>query len=271
MSETHHAAVAKSRPTPAAPLTGVCVVSLRPVNTNAALLRAATRLGARCLHVPGLRLRALDSTQTRRVLETTVHAPIVIATSPAAVRFAMRLRTLAAQPRQRWIALGEGTRAALARAGIRDVTVPQRMDSEGLLALPELAAVRGVAIGLISAPGGRGVITQTLTTRGATVLRANVYCRQPARLDRRHADRVRALPAASALLLTSAEALDNVLAQLPADACARLRTCVLVASSDRLLDLAAARGFQHVLRADGPQSAQLLTALVAHVLAGGFR
>ena len=38
-----------------------------------------------------------------------------------------------------------GTAAARRRAGLEPIAVPERMDSEGLLALPELRDVRGIA------------------------------------------------------------------------------------------------------------------------------
>ncbi|MFX9532994.1 uroporphyrinogen-III synthase, partial [Acinetobacter baumannii] len=65
------------------------------------------------------------------------------------------------------------------RAGLEPVAVPERMDSEGLLALPELRDVRGIAVGLVTAPGGRDAIAPALRARGAQVRRADVYRRLP--------------------------------------------------------------------------------------------
>src|SRR3546814_12885773 len=44
---------------------------------------------------------------------------------------------------------------------------PQRMDSEGLLALEPLQQVSGLTIGLVTAPGGRGELQPALQRRGA--------------------------------------------------------------------------------------------------------
>ena len=52
------------------------------------------------------------------------------------------------------------------------------MDSEGLLALPVLADVHGLRIGLVTAPGGRGLIAAQLQAAGATIERADVYQRR---------------------------------------------------------------------------------------------
>ena len=51
--------------------------------------------------------------------------------------------------------------------------------SEGLLALPELQSLRGLPVGLVTAPGGRGLIGETLAHRGALVHLAEVYRREP--------------------------------------------------------------------------------------------
>ena len=55
-------------------------------------------------------------------------APVVVFTSPAAVRAAAQLRPLAVRTGQHWLAVGAGTAAALRRAGIVQVQAPGRMD-----------------------------------------------------------------------------------------------------------------------------------------------
>ena len=70
--------------------------------------------------------------------------------------------------------MGEGTARALQAHGVAEVHAPQRMDSEGLLALPVLADVRGLRIGLVTAPGGRPD-RRAVAAAGATIERADVY------------------------------------------------------------------------------------------------
>ena len=253
------------------PLSGWFVVSLRPVGQHRRLLRAAEALGADGLSLPGLRLAAREDTPTRVALDASLRCSRVVFTSPAAVRFSIRLRTLQTHPHQRVFALGEATHAALHRAGIVDVLIPRQATSESLLELPELAALSGEQIGIVTAPGGRGLLDHALRERGATLAIAEVYAREPARLNRAHAQRLLEAQGQGAVCITSAEALRNVLAALPDAARATLRRCMAVVSSARLDAIARDAGFQAIVRADAPTPRSLLAALCAHAKQQGFR
>ena len=181
--------------------------------------------------------------------------PVLVFTSPAAVRAAAALQPLQALPGQHWLAVGAGTAAALRRAGVTAAQAPRRMDSEGLLALPALAAAPRV--GLVTAPGGRGMLTPALQARGSTVLRADVYERVPLALADADIQRLLALQAPAALALSSGEALQQVLAQLPAPAVAILRGTFAVAASERLATLARDLGWEQVVVAGSPRPAAL--------------
>jgi uroporphyrinogen-III synthase len=88
-----------------------------------------------------------------------------------------------------------------------------------------------------------------------------VYRRGPARLDARHARALLSTSEPLGLLLSSAEALDNVLTQLPAEAVARLKRARVAASSERLVAHARQRGFTDLQLAAGPQPQALVAAL----------
>lgn len=222
--------------------------------------RAARRLGGGCIALSPWALQPREDDASRRRLREALALPKVIVTSPAAARAAARLQSLRALARQRWFAVGAGTAAALRRAGVAEVTVPARMDTEGLLDLQELAAVAGDRIALVTAPGGRGELAPALEARGATVLRADVYDRVPLPPNARALAALRALEAPAVVALSSGEALAHLLATWPADALARLRACLVVAASDRLVALAHGHGFTDVRRAAGPSAAQLVAA-----------
>ncbi|RBF72606.1 uroporphyrinogen-III synthase, partial [Xanthomonas oryzae pv. oryzae] len=121
------------------------------------------------------------------------------------------------------------------------------------------------AVGLITAPGGRGMLAPTLEQRGARIVRADVYQRIPLRL---RASAIQALSHAlprSVLALSSAEALTLVLQQLPSALIEKWQRRPVVASSDRMLDAAHAAGFIHRMRAEGPLPKQLAAAAAAIV------
>src|SRR4249919_366729 len=105
------------------PLQGWYVISLRPLGQHATLRRHAARLGARTFALSTLRLQALPA---GAALAEALRCPLVLFTSPAAVRFAQAARPLRAKAGQSWFAPGAGTAAALRRAGIEGVLHPAR-------------------------------------------------------------------------------------------------------------------------------------------------
>ncbi|WP_179453369.1 uroporphyrinogen-III synthase [Xanthomonas arboricola] len=251
-----------TRPAPAT--AAWTLISLRPSGEHGPLRRAAARHGARVLALSPWRLTPNDTDQARTALHQALRAPIVVFTSPAAVQAAQRLAPLQRPPQAQWVSVGDGTARALHACGIDEVVRPSRMDSEGLLALPLFQPPLS-SVGLVTAPGGRGMLAPALEHRGARILRADVYQRLALPL---RAGQVKALAAAmprSVLALSSAEALALVLQQLPNALVQAWRQQPVVASSDRMLASAQAAGFTRVARAEGPLPVQLAAAAAAVV------
>nr|WP_276568228.1 uroporphyrinogen-III synthase [Xanthomonas euroxanthea] len=240
------------------------LISLRPSGEHAPLRRAAARHGGRLLALSPWRLQTNHTPQALAALRQALHAPIAVFTSPAAVHAAHRLAPLQRPAQAHWVSVGDGTARALQACGIDTVIRPTRMDSEGLLALP-LFRQPLQAVGLITAPGGRGMLAPALEQRGARILRADVYQRVALRL---RASSVQALADAlpeCVLALSSAEALTLVLQQLPTALIDALRQRPVVASSERMRESAHAAGFHQVVRAAGPLPEQLAAAAAAIV------
>ena len=245
----------------ARPFAGIRVAITRPAGTGTAWARRIRGLGGTPLLLPGASLRPVpDVTAARKALRTALACDAAIFTSPAAVRFARALGL----PRTSThvLAPGAGTQRALRHAGFARSEAPAREDSEGILALPLLQHVRGLRVGLIGAAGGRGLLDRELAARGAMVVRAHVYQRLPARLDRRHAEALqRNTRKPLYVLLSSAETLANILAALPEDARHALCAGSAVVSSARLATAAREAGFARVLRAASAQADAMLAAL----------
>jgi len=255
-------------------LRGWTIIGLRASNQQAPLRRASRAHGAVFLSLPGLRLLPQADQISRANLFAALACPLCIFTSPAAVRFARPLpnpRPAAMQV----LAIGSGTAAALRRAGIRDVQIPTSlMRSEGLLALSALSPPPA-QVGLVTAPGGRGEIANSLRDRGSEVCIAEVYRREPAKLTASARRRLLAVGGKVALLLSSEEALRSVFAQLGEVERQQLQSAVVVCASPRLCDVAHRLGFSRWLDAGSTQPSAQLAALISHcrhdVTAGGFR
>lgn len=258
-SLAYHQRMAASRP-----LGGIRVAITRPAGAGAALTRAVRKLGGTPILLPGSSLRAIaDTTAARKMLKAALDCDIVIFTSPAAVRFARQLALL--RSRAQILAPGAGTLRALRRAGLVNAQAPAREDSEGILALGVLKDVRDRRIGIIGAPGGRGLLAPELGARGAEVMQAHVYRRLPARLDRRHVEALLHGDGRRPLyvLLSSAEALANILNGLPDDARRALLAGTAAVSSVHLASAARRAGFAGVRRAASAHATSLLAAVVA--------
>jgi uroporphyrinogen-III synthase len=243
-------------------LAGATLVITRPAGTSAAFAARARALGGDTLAVPGLSLReAADAPTARAALQAARGAHTWIFTSPAAVRFAFRLvPDLAIAPPARALCVGSGTARALALRGIPAIAPRASSDSEGLLALPELADVRGRRIALVCAPGGRDAIAAELQRHGALVEAIHVYQRKPPRLTRHHFEALAHASDPLITLLSSGTALTNLVALLPAPLLTRLRHQTLVVSSARLAALARGHGFEDILEAASALPHDLLEA-----------
>ncbi|MBS3959152.1 MAG: uroporphyrinogen-III synthase [Xanthomonadaceae bacterium] len=229
--------------------------SLRPAGEHAALRRAAQAAGWRLRVLPLLRTRGCEAGPA---LAAALACDWRIATSPLAVRRVARLGPWPSTGVD--FAVGAGTAAALAAAGARRVLQPARMDSEGLLDLPELAAIGDGPLGLLTAPGGRGLIAATLAARGVRLHLAMVYERRPLHGGARRLAAFAADPGAP-LLLSSGEALDRLLERLGPAASVHLGARLLVVPSERLAERLRALGLREPRVAADPRPAALLTAL----------
>lgn len=237
------------------------LLSLRPRGQHAGLRKAAARAGGRLLALSPLAIVPMVDARTRHMVAAALDADAWIFTSPNAVRTAHALQ-LPAAPGRAVLAVGAGTRRALQRLGVA-ADAPDRMDSEGLLAMPLLQALSGRRIALFTAPGGRNRLAPALGARGADVLRVDVYARQPATI---RPSRWRALaaalrgPAPVVLALSSGEALQALMAQASPDLRGALRGQAVVAASTRLATLAREAGFARIAVASDARPTSLVRA-----------
>lgn len=244
------------------PLNGWTLLSLRPRGQHAGLRAAAARWGARLLALSAQAIELLDDASARAALRQALNADVLLFTSPNAVRGANALQALSPSRQQRVLAVGSGTRSTLGRLGI-DAQAPARMDSEGLLGMPQLADVADLRIGVVTGVAGRDLLAPTLRRRGAEVTRADTYRRVPVALPARaQAGLAAALatPERVVIALSSAEALAGLLAQLPVGTRHALSGCAVIAASARLAKSAADAGFHRIAISASARPAALLRA-----------
>ncbi|WP_088331434.1 uroporphyrinogen-III C-methyltransferase [Lacimicrobium sp. SS2-24] len=177
----------------------------------------------------------------------------VIFISTSAARLAVDAMTDKEWPSQlSYFAVGNSTAALLRQAGV-SVQVPQQQDSEGLLTLAELNAINGQSVLLLKGEGGRPLLAQTLTERGAHLIALNLYRRQRVRQPKPTGpwkpEQIQCIISTSGELMAAAfDQFD------PSWLCSR--PWILV--SDRLMQEARERGITHVLRSDDASDEALI-------------
>jgi len=231
-------------------LEGLGVVLTRPRAAAEALAPALQAEGARVFVFPALAIEPMDlSPALRNLLECVGRFDLAIFVSANAVEhgLAMLQRVAAWPSRLQAAAIGEATAEALRNHGVaRVISPPDRHDSEGLLGLAQLQAVRGQNIIVFRGEGGRERIKETLEERGARVEYAESYRRVRPESDARalvQAWRRGEVHAVSAL---SAETLRNFVAMLGADASDLTGSATLVVPHPAIAADADARRFARV-------------------------
>ena len=193
------------------PLNDAGIVITRPARQAAGLAREIAALGGRPLIFPAIViLPPADASALRAVQSNLARYDIAIFVSANAVEYGVG--DPAAWPaRILTLAPGPGTAAALAAVGIANARIPATtMDSEGVLALPQLLDVSGKRIVIFRGDGGRELLRTALEARGATVVQVECYRRAKPQggaaglIDAWREQRV------DAVALTSGEGLDNL-------------------------------------------------------------
>lgn len=247
---------------PRGPLAGVGVLVTRPVRQAAGLVRQLAALDATTVVFPAIViLPPRDPAALARV-----HASL--ASFDAAIFVSGNAAEYGVPPNAPWpstlpaFATGPGTASALAAVGVVDVRVPKATyDSEGLLALPELTAVRGQRIVIFRGEGGRDHLARTLRERGAQVDYAECYRRAlPTSGSSGLADAI-LRDQVQATTITSGEGLDNLCKLLAADARDRLVRAPVFVPHHNIAAHARALGFAAIVT--GPGDAGLVAGLLA--------
>lgn len=225
----------------------------RPEAQAEALCAAIESRGARALRFPVLGIAPADDMSALEAVTARLDEfDLVFFVSPNAVDFALR-HVLAQRD---WPAgviaatVGGGSERALRRHGFAHVLAPtEGFDSEAVLALPEFsgAAIRGKRVLVLRGDGGRELLGEELTRRGALVEHVSVYRRFCP-----HADASVLLDAGplDALVLTSSEGVRNLACMLGPHALGALRSVPVYAPHPRIVGSAFDAGFRSVVETD---------------------
>jgi len=251
------------------PLAGKTIVVTRPRAQGDALAEGIRQAGGEAWRFPLLEIIPYpDSAPLQEAANRLIDAAFAIFISANAVRYAMPVLRAIWPESLLAVAPGMGTAEALAAAGIARCLLPkERFDSEGVLALPELAAekIAGRDILLFKGEGGRELLATTLAERGANVFPVPVYRRVAPREGQDEFFARLAACQFDAITLSSSEALRH-LRQLAAER-SEILPCLhalpLFTAHPRIADHAEEAGFTRVICTD-PHDTGLLAGLCAY-------
>lgn len=249
---------------PEGELSGRVIVITRPVEQAHVLADLVRLHGGTPLFFPLLAISPLENyTRFNASLNLLTSTDWAIFISTNAVQQAMP-RVLQYYPvlpqHLRFAAIGSSTAAELRKFGVKEVLTPQdRFDSEHLLALPEMQAVAGQRIMIFRGVGGRELLAETLSARGAKVVLAECYRRINPQPDAGELPRLWQNKQLHAMVVTSSEALRNLL-DLTGNA-AWLRDLQLCVNHARIAEQAQQHGLR-VAIADMPGDAGMLKCLL---------
>ena len=251
------------------PLRGLTLVVTRPRVQAARTAAALREAGADVIEFPALAIAPINASIS---LAELAQASGIIFVSANAVAYGLPVlqRDGKIAPNKQIFAIGRATATALTDAGFKDVVSPQQsIDSEGLLAMPQLRHVDGRHIILVkgrSDAGGRTLLEQTLTARSARVTVLECYRRAPfepdlaARESFLNSFEKGRINACFALSVETLDSLINIFSNMKIPAQSKM---MLLVPHPRVADAARTRGFAMI--AEVPMADSAMVAAVSQL------
>lgn len=206
-----------SRPTESLPesLRGLRVVVTRPEGQGESLCRAIEAAGGQAINFPVLAIMdPLDNGPLLDIIDRLEQFDLAIFISPNAVQKAMNLiQARAGLPASLQLAtVGRGSARELKRIIGRepDIFPKENYNSEGLLAEPALQDMHGKRVVIFRGDGGRELLAEELTRRGAAVEYAEAYRRSQPNADIQPLLQAWARDEIDIIVITSGQGLRNL-------------------------------------------------------------
>lgn len=230
-------------------LLGLRVLNTRPKDQAQALTKAITQAGGIVIACPTLAIQAVSH-------QGATHWPDLNAIDKAifissnAVRFcfdALKSQGLDWPYHIKVIAIGLSTAKALTTYGVTVAEMPAMPDSESLLTLNSLQAVKNQAVLLVKGKGGRPLIENCLVERGARIFTLDVYERVLPNIEPSWLDSLWKNDLVDVILITSEGSLMNLLQLFGEDARPWLESKTYCVISQRLAQSASALGLRKLI------------------------
>lgn len=246
-------------------LNNLGVLVTRPEHQAGPLCQWIEREGGVAIRCPTLSIaEPRDWTPALAIFDRLTDGQLIIFTSVNAVDRALPpIRERGGFPPGLNIAaIGQATAQALARQGVTQCIRPEQdFTSEALLALPHFQNIAGQRMVIVRGEGGRELLAETLTARGAHVECAEVYRRERPIIDAEALLKRWAQGEIGAVVMTSIESLQNLFDMLGSAGKPYLCETPLIVVSARIQERAAEYGCRHLMLAREASDAAIMATL----------
>ena len=235
------------------------VLVTRPKQLAEELCRAIKKYGGKTTLFPTLEIaEPEDRSSLLNAIGSIDSFDFALFISPSAVLKTAEHINISELPLQ-IISLGSSTTKALEAKGCAVSIKPNGHDSEALLQLPQLQAsqIKDKRLIIFKGEGGRNLITETLTERGAIIVNANMYRRSmPQHYTALTSD---ALQSIDVILISSAECLNNLVNMV--DNKQTLYDKTILVPGNRCKNTAINLGFKSVIETQNATNAAFIDTL----------
>jgi len=240
----------------------MAVLVTRPEEQGKELCQQLAQSGISALHHPLIQIEA--GADLPHLIPDIHQCDTIIAVSQHAVSLSdqfLRNQHSFWSTSIRYLAVGQKTAHLLSKATGQTVHYPEVSDSEHLLALADLQSVSGQNIVILRGNGGRELIHETLSKRGAKVTYKEVYRRVDLPFDADiHVNKWQQAEVDS-LVVTSSHQLMFFMSQLDSLSTLWALQLTVFVPSNRIAQDAKAMGFQHIVITKSAANSDLVAAL----------
>lgn len=223
------------------------ILNTRPSGQNSSLSTIINSAGGQSIELPAITIEPVHNWMQHLPSLNSIKQAIFI--SPNSVNlFFDALKN----QRMNWpssiavMAIGKTTEATLESRGIKVECTPSEANSEGLIQLPMLQAIKNETVLVVKGEGGRPLIGDTLHNRGAKVVMLDVYRRTLPNYSSSVTDSLWQDDSVDIILFTSQQAIDNLFALFNEKAHAWLKGKPCVVISERIAEKAASIGMKGI-------------------------
>lgn len=247
------------------PLPSPGILILRPAGQAIETIQLVEQQGWRAMSFPTIEIAAANQAKNLEIFSRLDSFRWIIFISQNAVHYFVSQLPEDHGALPAIAAVGKATSQALQNAGLLVTIQPEEnFSSEGLLNTAALQQVEGQEILIVRGNGGRELLAETLSQRGAQVSYAEVYQRRLPKADTGWLVQ-NWRPHVSVILATSNQLVDNLVTLIGNAVGDLLFETPILVISPRMQQHAEQLGFKKIWLAEGPTNDQMIKTIKTNI------